>query len=133
METINQRFEAVIKAKGIRKTNVATALNLSNAFITELCAGRKNPSDRTISDFCRIYSVDEQWLRTGAGEPFRKQDREEEMLELFTQLINDRPESVKRRLVSGLLRFNPDDPKDWEVVEKLFISVAEELKKDSNS
>lgn len=63
----------------------------------------------------------------------RKQSREEEMIELFTKLANDRPDSFKRRLVTGILRFDPQDPKEWEVIERLFNSVAEEMKKEGES
>ena len=34
-------------------------------------SGKKNFSDRTISDICREFSVNEEWLRTGKGEKYK--------------------------------------------------------------
>ncbi len=54
----------------LNQANFASKINLSRNAITFIETGRRNPSDRTISDICREFNVNEHWLRTGEGEPY---------------------------------------------------------------
>ena len=67
---MNERIKEVRKTVGLTQTEFANRIGLSQNFITQLETGSKNPSDRTLSDICREFSVSEQWLRTGEGEMF---------------------------------------------------------------
>ena len=91
--------------------------------------GQREPSDRTIADICRVYGIDEIWLRTGAGEPYRPKGREEELTELMAGLMADRPEAFRSRLITALLRFDPEGA-EWAALERIYESVAEEAKKE---
>ena len=64
MDTINSRIEFLIKDLEITKTSFAEQLHVSVAFISGLCSGVKNPSDRTISDICRVFGVSEAYEST---------------------------------------------------------------------
>ena len=72
MSPINERIALCIEKLGIKKTHFAQRLNVSQAFVTQMTKGVSRPSDRTISDICREFNVDEEWLRTGEGEMFIK-------------------------------------------------------------
>ena len=96
METINDRIAWCIKDAGIKKAEFARLLNLSQAFISELCSGKNNPSDRTIADICREFNISELWLRTGEGEPHIQRDEDEEFLEVMEQIHMSDDELIKR-------------------------------------
>ena len=66
---MNERISYIIKELGIKKVDFASSLNISGAMVSKLCSGDGRPSDRTIADICRIFNVNEVWLRTGVGEP----------------------------------------------------------------
>lgn len=119
---MSERIKELISVLQIKKVEFAKRLNLSQPFVSELCSGKTNPSDRTISDICREFSVNETWLRTGEGEMFRQQSRDEEMAALMGQLLADRPESFRRRLISVLLRFDPAGP-EWQVLENIYEAI----------
>lgn len=122
---MSERIKELISVLQIKKVEFAKRLNLSQPFVSELCSGKTNPSDRTISDICREFSVNETWLRTGEGEMFRQQSRDEEMAALMGQLLADRPESFRRRLISVLLRFDPAGP-EWQVLENIYEAIKKE-------
>lgn len=67
---MNERIQAIIVANGLKKTEFAKKLNVSQAYISQLCSGTKTPSDRTIADICREFNVNYEWLTTGDGEMF---------------------------------------------------------------
>lgn len=125
MSSMSDRISAIIKELGIKKTAFAERINVSQAFVSQLCSGASQPSDRTIADICREFSVNETWLRTGEGEMFRQQSRDEELAALMGQLMADRPDSARRRLISALLHFDPDGP-EWQVLEKIYEAIKKE-------
>jgi len=70
MDEINERIKTVVSDSGLTKTAFAERLNITQAYVSALCLGKKTPSDRTIIDICREFDVNETWLRTGAGKMF---------------------------------------------------------------
>jgi len=71
---LNDRIKQVRKALNLTQTDFANRLNLTRNFIFLVEKGERQPSDRTISDICREFNVNEDWLRTGEGEPFIPDD-----------------------------------------------------------
>lgn len=135
MDTIAERISFCIESLGLKRNEFAKKLDLSSPFVSELCSGRKIPSDRTISAIVREFGVNEVWLRTGVGSMYQPRSREDEMSALFKSLMRDRPEGFRSRLITALLRFDPEGP-EWALLEKIYDSVAaeaEEAKKESES
>lgn len=89
MNTINSRIAKVIDSQcGGNKSAFARETGITPAYAAQLYSGQREPSDRTISDICRIFSVREEWLRTGAGEMFEPKTREEEIAELVGRTLS---------------------------------------------
>jgi len=78
-----------------------------------------------ISLICREFHVREAWLRDGEGEMFEIKPRAEELGELVRKLLADRPESFRSRLITSLLRFEPNSP-EWQILENIYNSIADE-------
>ena len=96
METINDRIAWCVKDSKLTKTAFSEKLNVSQAFISQLCSGAKMPSDRTIADICREFNISDLWLRTGEGEPHSQRDEDEEFLEVMEQIHMSDDELIKR-------------------------------------
>jgi transcriptional regulator with XRE-family HTH domain len=123
---MNERISYIIKSLGIKKVEFAKALNVSGAFVSQMCSGDGAPSDRTIADICRIFNVNEAWLRTGIGEPFIQLSREEEIASILGSAIAGGT-AARDRLIRALARL-PDDA--FPIIEAAILQAAEELKKD---
>lgn len=74
---MNERIIMILQEFHLKKVDFAKRLKLSQPFVSELCSGAKMPSDRTISDICTEFQIDEHWLRTGEGEMKLKQTEED--------------------------------------------------------
>lgn len=122
---MNDRIRQVRKTAAISQEEFGKQLGLSRQYITLVETGERVPSDRTIRDICRIFNVNETWLRTGDGEMYAQRSRHEEMSALVESLMADDPESFRSRLVTALLRFDPNGP-EWEVLERIYESIAAE-------
>mgnify|MGYP004645897333 CR=1 FL=1 len=103
MEPINSRIGDVVAALGLKKSKFAERLNVSQPFVSELCSGKKQPSDRTISDICRIFGVSELWLRTGQGEMFVSRSFNEELVLMVNQLLSEKDDSFRKQFIAALL------------------------------
>ena len=69
-DEIGYRIGLLIDALGMKKVRFAERINIDQSYVTQLTSGKRNPSDRTISDICREFNVREEWLRNGSGEMF---------------------------------------------------------------
>ena len=68
MDTLGKRLKHVISHYGMTMTSFAEKLSISQSMISKICKDNANPSDRTISDICRIYCINKEWLLNGTGE-----------------------------------------------------------------
>lgn len=118
---MNERIQAIITVKNLKKTEFALRLNVSQAYISQLCSGTKSPSDRTISDICREFDVNEEWLRTGEGEMFVHVTRSQEISEFIGDVLKGEADTFKRRFVAMLARL---DESDWEFLEEKAIELV---------
>ena len=125
---MNTRIKEVRKAAKLTQTAFGEKIGLTQNYIALIEGGQRDPGDRTIRDICREFGVNEMWLRNGIGEMYLPQDREAEMTGLVKSLMNDSPESFRSALVTTLLRFDPDGP-EWEVLERIYQSIAGEMGK----
>lgn len=130
---MNTRIKAVRKTLGLTLDKFGERLGISNSACSALETGKNNPSEQTIRAICREFGVNEIWLRTGAGEMFRPEEESEELARNLKRLMNGRPDSLARRAVRVLLRYEPDGP-EWQVLEKIYTDVlAEAVKKEPES
>ena len=126
METINKQIAALIHAKGMNKSQFAESINVSPQFISAVCAGTKQPSDRTIADICRVYNVNEDWLRDGTGEPFMQLSREEDIAEYVGSITGGNITDIDESIIK-LLAETPVE--EWENLASVLRLFADTIKK----
>jgi transcriptional regulator with XRE-family HTH domain len=123
---MKDRITLVIKEKKITKTEFAKRLNVSQAFVSQMCSGVAKPSDRTISDICREFGVDKIWLETGAGEPFKPVDRDEQIAAILGHAISHN-DTARDRLIRAFSQL-PDEMFDH--AEKILEEIVANLQKE---
>lgn len=132
METIGERIEQVLKVSGLKKIEAARRLNVSSAFITQLCKGDSGASDRTISDICREFGVDEVWLRHGEGEMFRPRSRKDAISAYMGQLLGNQRSEFEEDIIEFMANTRPEF---WDMLieelRPLAKSIAEKKPPDT--
>ena len=123
---MKDRINLLIQLLEITKTKFAERLNVSSAYVSQLCSGVREPSDRTISDICREFGVNEVWLRTGEGEPFQQRTREEEIMRSTVQTIKGSNEFRKQMA----WMFSQLDEEDWQNLEQIYQKQLNKIKKE---
>ncbi len=121
MDTINQRIDFLIKDLGITKTKFAESLHVSSQFISSLCSGAKQPSDRTVSDICREFGVSLAWLEDGVGEMYVQRSMNEELGLMVATLMGEADESFRKRFISAMMEL---PPAFWPEFEKFLKKIT---------
>lgn len=122
---MNERLKKLRKTLDLTQQEFANKIGIARGNIGAYEVGKNAPSDAVISLICKQFNVDENWLRTGEGEMFIKQTRDEQIASLIGTIQSNEDDSFKKRFVSMLSAL---DESDWEVLEKMVLMIHE--KKD---
>lgn len=116
---MNERIMMILNEYHLKKVDFAKRLKLSQPFVSELCSGAKMPSDRTISDICFEFQINEHWLRTGEGDMKLKQSEDD--AERLANIMRGTSENKKQliRIISAM----PD-----ELLDAMISYLKKEIK-----
>lgn len=123
---MNTRIAYIRKESNLTQQEFADRLGLTKNYVSLIETGGRKPSERTLSDICREFGCNEIWLKTGDGEPFQEESRQEQIMRFATQTVNGSDE-FKKAFVSMLAKMDADD---WENLAKLFRKLSGEIKKE---
>lgn len=123
--SVGSRIKELRNSLDLTQQKFADRLGIQRGIIGKYEVDVSAPSDAVISLICREFNVREAWLRDGDGDMLEVKPRAEELGELVRKLLSDRPESFRSRLITSLLRFEPDSP-EWQVLENIYDSIANE-------
>jgi transcriptional regulator with XRE-family HTH domain len=113
---MNQRIKAIREQAGLSQEKFAESISLTKNYISLVENGKRQLSDRTVSDLCEAYNINETWLRTGEGEMYVVHTIEDALGDLFDAVTNDPPDAFRKKVFLGLANLSPDD---WETVERI--------------
>jgi transcriptional regulator with XRE-family HTH domain len=125
---IGERIKQVRKARNCTQQRFADELNLKRNTIANYEIGLTTPSDRTISDICRIFNVNEVWLHTGEGSMDVEMSRSDEIAAFIGDVLSSKPD-FRQQLISVLARLSLDE---WKLLEKMSQELVEEQKKSDS-
>ncbi len=91
----------------LNQEEFGSRINITQNSITRFESKRISPSDRTISDICREYNVNEDWLRNGHGEIFIKTSTDE----LEALAIKYKLDTMSKNIVEAFINLSYDDKK----------------------
>lgn len=124
METVSQRITHIVESEKLTKTAFANSINISQPYLSQICSGQREPSDRTVSDICRVYGVNEIWLKTGVGEMKLPMPLDQQLAQIFADVqVSD---DERARLVKAFASLPPEA---YPQLYKWFLTLMENLRK----
>lgn len=123
---MNSRIKMIRQNEGLTQSQFADKIGLSRNYVAMIEIGQREPSDRTISDICRIFDIQEDWLRDGL-EPMRAaKSREEEIADLVGSALTGSSEFKKS--VIRMICSRTDE--ELKALEAALQAVYDGIKKD---
>ena len=109
---MHTRISEIVNKSGLTKTDFAKKLGISQPFLSQICAGQKIPSDRTISDICRVFNVNRRYLEQGEEPMFLPElDPDTDFINTLLEK-NDSPfVDVIRAILRVYVELPPEDRK----------------------
>ena len=117
---VKDRIKKIRKELDLTQQEFADRIGIARGNVGAYEVGKNAPSDAVISLICREFNINADWLRTGQGDMFMKQSRNEQMAKLTKRLLNEEEDSFKNRLISVLANLTEEQ---WQVLA----DISEEL------
>ena len=107
------------RIRDLRKTHLkltqqafADQLGLSQNYVWQIEKGERVPSDRTISDICRIFNVNPEWLRNGEEPKFMPDlDEDTEIINELLSAVDDPVVDIIKAFMGVYMTLNEEDKK----------------------
>lgn len=111
---MNKRLIRLFDDLGLNKSEIGRAIKVTPQYIWKIYNDGTVPSERIIDSILAAFPrVNEEWLRTGEGEMYVKQTKEEEIADLVSKFFED-PDPRKRDVVRWFLELDDDELKMLE-------------------
>ena len=105
---MGDRIKQIRLSAKLTQQQFADQLGLSRNFIAVIETSDRKPSDRTISDICRVFGVSEAWLRDGTEPMYVQRSENERMAMLFNDVLAEADESTRKRGIAAALDMPPE-------------------------
>lgn len=112
---MNERLKILRKSLKLTQQEFADRIGIKRNSLANYEIGRNTPIDAIVVSICREFNVNEEWLRTGAGDMFLPVDRNTDLARLTKLLLNEENDSFKNRFVSMLANLTVEE---WEFLER---------------
>ena len=123
---MKDRIKKIRKDSELTQQEFAQKIGSTQNVLANYEIGRRNPSSSVINNICKTFGVNEEWLRTGEGEPYIKVDKDIALMEWAGTVLSETDESFRKRFVNMLSKL---DEKDWETLEKIVLLLEKEENK----
>lgn len=117
---MNERLKELRKAMNLSQEKFGELLGITKSGISDIESGRRDVTEKHII-MLKNQGVNENWIRTGAGNMFVEKTKDEEIAKMLGEIQNLEEESFRHRLVSALARL---DDAGWDNLEKLIDMIS---------
>lgn len=123
---MKNRILKIRKDSKLNQEDFGLRLNLTKNYISLIETGNRIPSDRTISDICRKFNVNEDWLKNGTGDMYKEKDGS------FSELLVELEDSDDDFIKSLITVYMGLDEDSKSALRKIAKGMAEKYKSREN-
>ena len=124
---MNERIKAVRNELKLTQQEFADKIKVKRNTVATYEMGRSIPSDSAIALICKEFSVNEEWLRTGNGEMFVPETKDDQISKMLADVLKCEDADFKKRLIVALSKL---DDNGWNSLENFIDSIANPKEKE---
>lgn len=128
---MNELIKELRKVLNLTLDDFGERLGVTKAAVSRWEKGERSISEQTIKLICSEFNVNENWLRTGKGEIFRKLTPSEEIEKIVRNLLDYSKDSKKNPLYDMIIEmmkdYNELDPDSQAVIKNYCSKVQSGL------
>lgn len=122
---MNERIRKLRKSLGLTQEKFAERLGIKRNTVANYEIGRNEPIDAVVSLICRVYGVNEVWLRTGDGgdENMFTQVNEDDRYSLNLGKLSVTENQTVKNMVNTIAEADPEKLKYIEEFMKSCLGI----------
>lgn len=97
---MKDRIRKIRKASGLTQAEFGARIGIKGNTIGNYEIGLRTPSDAVIFSICREFNVNEDWLRTGEGDPYKELPESTELGTYIGQILTTEDEFIKKAIIN---------------------------------
>lgn len=125
--TVGDRVKTIRKELMLNQTQFAEKIGISQRALSSIERETTNLTERNTREICRVFNVNEQWLRTGEGEMFLEPSEDEQLAQFVGEVLAGRPEDLRRAFLVAMAQL---DENGWKYLASFARTVYEEGRLD---
>lgn len=125
-DTLAERISFVLKDSKLNQTQFAERIGISQQYLSQICNGKKTPSERTIADISREFGINDAWLRSNVGDPIKNRTLEETIMRFAVQ-TNKGSDEFRKAYVAMLANLSDEG---WAGLQEMYTKLSEIYKKE---
>ena len=108
MFILNERLKKLRRYLDLTQQELADKIGMKRNTIANYETNRNEPSNAVISLICKEFNVNEIWLRTGEGEMFTEETKDEQLSYFFGQILASDDSSIIKTIMLGFAKLSPE-------------------------
>jgi transcriptional regulator with XRE-family HTH domain len=123
---MKDRIKKIRTDAGLNQTDFAKKLSISRSAVCKIESGENNPSEQTLKLIQADFSVNENWLRTGEGEPYMPP--EDDRAGYISDLLEGKDDEFCDMVVQVVKTYSDLDEKSKAVLREFAKKLADNIK-----
>lgn len=123
---MKDRIKKIRIDAGLNQTDFAKKLSISRSAVCKIESGENNPSEQTLKLIQADFSVNENWLRTGEGEPYMPP--EDDRAGYISDLLEGKDDEFYDMVVQVVKTYSDLDEKSKAVLREFAKKLADNIK-----
>ena len=126
--TENERIRIIRKDQKLTMEEFGKRLGVSKVAISNIENGNRNVTSQMRVAIVKEFNVNETWLRTGdeSGGKYLQKTVEDEITDLFTEIMNAPADDDLRSLARAFARLSPQQRRDAAALAKSLAEAYQE-------
>ena len=120
---MKDRIKQIRTNSGLNQSDFGKKISISRSAVWKIENGENTPSEQTINIICREFNVNENWLRTGAGDMYKLIPNK---LELYLGEISNGDDDFIKDLIEAYMEL---DQTSKDALKQIAKKMADKQKK----
>lgn len=126
---MNERLRKLRKTLDLTQQEFGDKIGIKRNTVAQYEMGRNEPIEAVILSICRVFGVNEEWLRFGNGEMFEQLTDQEKLMKYTALLLKGNDSAVVSAIQTLIITYEQLDDTSKAVLEKIALQYIDNLKK----
>lgn len=114
---IGKRIKKIRLRKGLSQEKFGEIIGVKKAAISKIENGENSLSKRNLETICYKFNINEEWIKTGNGDMFTAQSKDNEIRSFFENVISSDSDvaKIQKKFINSLISL---DEEEWITIDR---------------